>query len=61
MGRLFLSDGTGLELISTHHFIVNRREKIEAVTDFIFLGSKITASRAMEMKFKDTFFLEGNH
>ena len=25
-----------------HHFMANRRGKVEAVTDFIFLGSKIT-------------------
>ena len=25
-----------------HHFVANRREKVEAVTDFIFLGSKIS-------------------
>ena len=26
-----------------HHFMANRWEKIETVTDFVFLGSKITA------------------
>ena len=26
-----------------HHFMTNRRRKVETVTDFIFLGSKITA------------------
>jgi len=26
-----------------HQFMANRREKVEVVTDFIFLGSKITA------------------
>jgi len=25
-----------------HHFMANRWEKVETVTDFIFLGSKIT-------------------
>ena len=34
------------ERVSVHirliHFIANRRGKVEAVTDFIFLGSKIT-------------------
>ena len=25
-----------------HHFMVNRKKKMEAVTDFIFLGSRIT-------------------
>ena len=29
--------------IRSHHFMANGREKVEAVTDFIFLGSKITA------------------
>ena len=33
------------------------REKVETVTDFIFLGSKITAGTAA-MKLKDTCFLE---
>ena len=34
------------------------REKMETVTDFIFLGSKITAVTEA-MKFKDACFLEG--
>ena len=29
--------------IQSHHFMANRREKVEAVTDVISLGSKITA------------------
>ena len=29
--------------IRSHHFIANRRETMKTVTDFIFLGSKITA------------------
>ena len=29
--------------IQSHHFMANRWGKVEAVTDFIFLGSKITA------------------
>ena len=29
--------------IWTHHFMANRWEAMETVTDFIFLGSKITA------------------
>ena len=33
-----------------HHFMANRWETMETVTDFIFLGSKITAA----MKLKDT-------
>ena len=28
--------------IQSHHFLANRREKVEAVINFIFLGSKIT-------------------
>ena len=33
-------------------------EKVEAVTDFIFLGSKITADGDCTMKLKDTCSLE---
>ena len=33
-------------------------EKIETVTDFIFLGSKITADGTAAMKLKDTCSLE---
>ena len=29
--------------IQSHHFMANRWEKVEAVTDFLLLGSKITA------------------
>ena len=29
--------------IQSHHFMANRWETVEAVRDFIFLGSKITA------------------
>ena len=29
--------------IQSHYYTANRREKVEAVTDFLFLGSKITA------------------
>ena len=29
--------------IQSHHFMANRREKVETVTGFILLGSKITA------------------
>ena len=35
------------------------REKVETVTDFIFLGNIITADRTMAMKFKDACTLEG--
>ena len=38
-----------------HHFMANRRGKVETVTDFIFLGSKITAA----MKLEDACSLEG--
>ena len=34
------------------------REKVEAVTDFIFLDSKITVDSANSMKLKDACFLE---
>jgi len=34
-------------------------EKVEAVTDFIFLGSKITVIVTEAMKWKDTCSLEG--
>ena len=30
-------------MVWSHHFIANRRGKVEEVTDFIFLGSKITS------------------
>ena len=34
-------------------------EKVEAVADFIFLGSKITVAMTAAMKLKDTCSLEG--
>ena len=34
------------------------REKVEAMTDFIFLGSKITADGTAAMKLKDACSLE---
>ena len=34
-------------------------EKVETVTDFIFLGSKITVDGAAAIKLKDSCFLEG--
>ena len=34
------------------------REKVERVTDFIFLGSKITADVTVAMKLKDTYSLK---
>ena len=40
--------------------MANRRGKLEAVTDFIFLSSKITVdSETAAMKFKDRCSLEG--
>ena len=44
------NEKTGLKLnvqkdhgIRSHHFTANKGEKVETVTNFIFLGSKITA------------------
>ena len=34
-------------------------ETVETVTEFIFLGSKITADGDAAMKLKDTYSLEG--
>ena len=34
-------------------------EKVETVTDFLFLGSKITADVTATMKLKDVYSLEG--
>ena len=34
------------------------REKVEAVTDFIYLGSKITVDMTAVTKLKDAFSLE---
>ena len=36
----------------------NRKGTMETVTDFIFLGSKITADGDAAMKLKDTYSLE---
>ena len=41
--------------IWSHHFMANRWGNSGKVSDFIFLGSKITAA----MKLKDTYSLEG--
>ena len=43
----------GVTKIWSHHFIDG--ETVETVSDFIFLGSKITAA----MKLKDAYSLEG--
>ena len=32
-----------MAFIQSHHFMANRRGKVEAVTDLVFSGSKITA------------------
>ena len=34
-------------------------ERVEAVSDFIFLGSKISEDVVTAMKFKDAYSLEG--
>ena len=36
-------------------------ETVETVSDFIFLGSKITADGAAAMKLKDAYSLEGSY
>ena len=36
-------------------------ETMETVTDFIFLGSKITANGDCSMKLKDVCYLEGKY
>ena len=36
-------------------------EKVEVVTDFIFLGSKIIQTMTTAMKLKDTGSLEGSY
>ena len=41
-GRLFITTVTW-EAHDNPHFMADRREKVEAVTDFVFSGSKITA------------------
>ena len=38
--------------------MANRREKVEAVTDFIFLGSKITVDSDCSHEIKKYFLLE---
>ena len=38
--------------IRSHRFMANNWEKIETVTDFIFLGSKITADGDCSYKIK---------
>ena len=38
--------------------MTNRREKVETVTDFIFLGSKTTADPTAARKLKDAYSLK---
>ena len=45
--------------IWAHHFMANRREKVETMTDFISLGSKVTADSDYSHELKDAFSLEG--
>ena len=42
-------------ICQSNHFMGNRWETVETVSDFIFWGSKITAA----MKLKDAYSLEG--
>ena len=39
--------------------MVNRRKKVEAVTGFLFLSSKIAVDSAAAIKLKDACSLEG--
>ena len=57
------SENTGLKLniqknkdhvIWFHHFMTNRWVTMETVTDFIFLGSKITADGNCSLEIKKT-------
>ena len=41
----------------SHHFIANRKGKMETVADFIFLGSKITADGDYSYEIKIRLFL----
>ena len=43
--------------IQSHHFLANRRGKVEAVTDFIFLGSKIMLDGACNHEIKRCLLL----
>ena len=43
--------------MDVHYFMANRREKVEAVTDFIFLGSKITVDSDCSHEIKKSFLL----
>ena len=37
--------------LNSHHFMANRRGKVEAVTDFLFLGSKITVTAVIKLEY----------
>ena len=43
--------------IRSHYFMAHRRGKVEAVTDFIFLGSKITADGDCGHEIQRSLFL----
>ena len=43
--------------IQSYHFMVYRREIVETVTDFIFLGSKITMDTDSSHEIKRCFLL----
>ena len=45
--------------IWSHHFMGNRWETVETVSDFIFGGSKSLQMLTAAMKLKDTYSLEG--
>ena len=49
--QFFIKEDHGIQ---AHHFMANNGETMEAVTDFIFLGSKITAILTAATKLKDT-------
>ena len=44
--------------IQSHHFMANRWETMETVTNFIFLGSKITADGDCSHEIKSCLLLE---
>ena len=43
--------------LQSHHFMANRWETMETVTDFIFLGSKITADGDCSHEIKRSWLL----
>ena len=46
-------------MTSSHHFMANKRGKVEAMTDFIFFDTKITVEVTAAMILKDAYTLEG--